>query len=92
MLVLTDQAQDAIKGIVGESDVGDDGGLRITGAADDDGEIELEFSVAAAAEEGDETVSSGGANVFLDATAAEALADKTLDVHAHGDHFHFSLD
>ena len=34
----------------------------------------------------------GGASVFLDQTAADALADKTLDVHAHGDHVHFTLD
>jgi hypothetical protein len=30
--------------------------------------------------------------VFLDEAAAQALADKTLDVHEHGDHFHFSLE
>jgi hypothetical protein len=37
-------------------------------------------------------VQSDGATVFLDETAAAALADKQLDVHAHGDHFHFSID
>ncbi len=37
-------------------------------------------------------IRAGGAVVFLDAVAAEVLADKTLDVHSHGDHFHFSLD
>jgi hypothetical protein len=37
-------------------------------------------------------VSEGGATVFLDETAAAVLADKTLDVHAHGNHFHFSLE
>ena len=34
----------------------------------------------------------GGVVVFLDPAAAELLADKMLDVHAHGDHVHFSLD
>src|SRR5258706_281054 len=34
----------------------------------------------------------GGATVFLDLTAADVLAEKTLDVHAHGDHVHFTLD
>lgn len=92
MLVLTDQAQQVIKGIVDESDVGPEGGLRIIGTTDDDGEAGLEFSVAEAAENGDQTVSAGGANVFLDETASELLDDKTLDVQEHGDHFHFSLE
>jgi iron-sulfur cluster assembly protein len=91
MLVLSDQAQQVIKGIIDDSEVGPDGGLRITGSNDEDGEAGLEFGVASGAEDGDETVSAGGANVFLDETAAEVLADKTLDVEAHGDHFHFSL-
>jgi iron-sulfur cluster assembly protein len=92
MLVLSDQAQQVIKGIVDDSEAGPDGGLRITGTTDDDGEAGLEFGVASAAEEGDETVSAGGATVFLDQTAAEVLSDKTLDVEEHGDHFHFSLE
>jgi Fe-S cluster assembly iron-binding protein IscA len=92
MLKLTQQAAEAIRGIVEESDVGPEGGLRISGSNDVDGEAELEFDVAAAAVEGDETVESEGATVFLDPAAAVALADKQLDVHAHGDHFHFSID
>jgi iron-sulfur cluster assembly protein len=92
MLKLTRQAAEAIRGIVEESDVGPEGGLRISGSNDGDGEAELEFDVAAAAVEGDETVQSEGATVFLDPAAAVALADKQLDVHAHGDHFHFSID
>ena len=41
---------------------------------------------------GDEIVQRRRCGVFLDETAAAVLADKTLDVHAHGDHFHFSID
>jgi iron-sulfur cluster assembly protein len=92
MLELTDKAQEAIKGIMEDSEVAPDGGLRISGTNEGNGEAGLEFSVAGGAETGDETVSVGGANVFLDQTAAEVLADKTLDVEAHGDHFHFSLE
>jgi Fe-S cluster assembly iron-binding protein IscA len=92
MLELTDQARDAIKGIIEDAEVGQDGGLRITSESNGDGEGGLEFSVADSAEAGDETVSSGGANVFLDPSAAAELADKKLDVEAHGDHFHFSLE
>jgi Fe-S cluster assembly iron-binding protein IscA len=79
-----------IKGIIDDSEVGPDGGLRIT-STDEDGEAGLEFGLASGAEDGDETVSAGGATVFLDPAAAEVLADKQLDVEEHGDHFHFSL-
>jgi iron-sulfur cluster assembly protein len=92
MLVLTEQAVEAIRGIVEDSDLGPDGGLRISGANDGNGEAALEFELAPEAQAGDEVVREGGAVVFLDETAAMMLAGKTLDVHAHGDHFHFSLD
>ena len=91
MLVLTEQAADAIKGIVEEAEAGPGAGLRISGSEDGD-DTALEFSVADGPEEGDEVVTHGGASVFLDAVAAEVLADRTLGVEAHGDHFHFSLD
>jgi iron-sulfur cluster assembly protein len=91
MLTLTEQAQEVIRGIVAEADVGPDGGLRIA-ATSGNGEMGLEFSIADSAEDGDETVDSGGARVFLDADASRELSDKTLDVEAHGDHFHFSLE
>jgi len=42
--------------------------------------------------EGDAVVREGGAVVFRDQTAADVVAGKRLDVHAHGDHFHFTLD
>ena len=89
MLVLTDQAKEVIKGIVEE--VGPDGGLRITAAGEDNGDSALELDLAPAPSDGDEVVSADGAKVFLDEAAAAVLADKTLDVEEHGDHFHFSL-
>jgi iron-sulfur cluster assembly protein len=92
MLTMTEHAAETIRGIVEDSDVGPDGGLRISASNDGNGETALAFDVAAGPEEGDETVQSDGATVFLDETAAAALADKQLDVHAHGDHFHFSID
>ena len=91
MLVLTEQAIEAIRGIVGDSERGPDGGLRIS-AARDDGETALEFELATEAQAGDQVVRDGGAVVFLDETAAAVLDGKTLDVHAHGDHFHFSIE
>lgn len=92
MLVLTDQAQEVIRGIVADAELGAAGGLRISGAGEENGEQALDFELADGPTEGDEVVTAGGATLYLDETAAAALADKTLDVHAHGDHFHFSLE
>ena len=89
MLVLTDHAKQVIKGIVEVA--GPDGGLRITAAGGTNGDTALEFGLAPAPAAGDEVVDDGGAKVFLDEAAADVLADKTLDVEEHGDHFHFSL-
>jgi Fe-S cluster assembly iron-binding protein IscA len=91
MLVLSDQAVQVIRDIVGEGEVGPNGGLRISGAGSN-GETALDFELASEPVEGDEVVRRDGAVVFLDETANAVLSDKTLDVHAHGDHFHFSLD
>ena len=92
MLVLTDQAVEAIRRAVEDSELGRDGGLRISGASGGNGEAALEFELATEAQAGDRVVRDDGAVVFLDETAAAVLAGKTLDVHAHGDHFHFSID
>ena len=92
MLTLTEQAVEAIRGMVDDSDVGPGGGLRISASDDGDGEATLDFELVEGPAEGDETVQSGGATVFLDEAAAAELADKQLDVHAHGDHVHFSID
>jgi Fe-S cluster assembly iron-binding protein IscA len=92
MLVLTQQAVDAIRGIVEDSELGDGAGLRISGTGSANGETALEFDVAETALEGDEVVRESGAVVYLDETASALLSDMTLDVHAHGDHFHFSLE
>ena len=87
MLVITEEARDAIRGIIEESGVGPNGGLRIFGS-----DNEFEFELAPEPTAGDEVVREGGVVVFLDPTAAELLSDKILDAHAHGDHVHFALD
>jgi Fe-S cluster assembly iron-binding protein IscA len=92
MLELTDQAKDAIKGMIEENEVGPNGGLRIVASGGTNGDTEIELDLAEQAEPGDQTVSADGVNVFLDAAAAAALDGMRLDVHAHGDHFHFSLE
>jgi Fe-S cluster assembly iron-binding protein IscA len=67
------------------------GALRIT-AEEVDGEVEVGLDEAEGPENGDQIVERDGARVFLDAAAAEVLADQVLGVHAHGDHFHFTFD
>jgi iron-sulfur cluster assembly protein len=92
VLVLTEGAVAAIRGIMEDGDAGPNGGLRISGSGSGNGDTELEFELASEARDGDQVVREGGAVVFLDEAAAAALDDMTLDVHAHGDHFHFSLE
>ena len=91
MLKITEQAQEAIASIVADGDAGEGSGLRISGTQSN-GETALDFELADAAADGDVTVVDGSATLFLDGTAAAVLDDKVLDVHAHGDHFHFSID
>jgi len=67
------------------------GPLRITAEEADDG-VELQIDEATEPHDGDEVVERDGAQVFLDAAAAEVLADQVLGVEAHGDHFHFTFD
>lgn len=67
------------------------GPIRIT-AAESDGEVELSIDHAESVVEGDQVVERGGARVYLDAAAADVLADQVLGVHTHGDHFHFTFD
>jgi iron-sulfur cluster assembly protein len=91
MLKITEQAQEAIASIVADGDAPPGAGLRISGTQSN-GETALDFDLAEAAGDGDVTVKEGTATLFLDETAAAVLEDKVLDVHAHGDHFHFSID
>jgi Fe-S cluster assembly iron-binding protein IscA len=91
MLKITEQAREAIRGICEDGGAGPGGGLRVSGTQSN-GETALDFEVVEEAPDGDEVVRDGGVVLFLDETASAVLADKTLDVHAHGDHFHFSID
>jgi len=67
------------------------GTIRIT-AEEVDGDVEISIDEASEPAAGDEVVESGGARVFLDAAAADVLADQVLGVRAHGDHVHFTFD
>jgi Fe-S cluster assembly iron-binding protein IscA len=67
------------------------GAIRISAEESGD-EIELSIENAEGPQPGDEVVERGGATVYLDAAAAEALADQVLGVEPHGDHVHFTFD
>ena len=87
---LTETAAAAIANLV-EGEGLDAGGLRLSAERDEQGEIGIHLDVVAAPEEGDEIIEAHGAQVFLDPSAADALADKVLDAEGHGDHYHFGI-
>ena len=79
MLVLTPDAATIIRSIVGQSENGEEGGLRIAAREIEGDEATLELSVADEPEAADAVVAQEGAQVFLEPVAAQALADKVLD-------------
>jgi Fe-S cluster assembly iron-binding protein IscA len=85
MLELSDDAVREIKELT------QGGGLRFVAQEGDDGSTSFEPSLVDEPEEGDVVVERDGAKVFLDALAAEKLADVTLDIESHGDHVHFDF-
>jgi Fe-S cluster assembly iron-binding protein IscA len=85
MLELSDDAVREIK------DIAQGGGLRFVAQEDDDGSTSFDPTIEDGPKEGDVVVERDGAKVFLDALAAEKLADLMLDIEAHGDHVHFDF-
>lgn len=77
MLTLTENASTIIKTLTARSAGSDDSGLRITGPARESGQyaVELVDSPQAA----DSVVEEGGARVFLEPDAADALDRMVLD-------------
>ena len=85
MLELSDNAVRELKELT------DGGGLRFEGREGADGSYEFDPSLADEPADGDQVVERGGAKVFLDALAAEKLADQVLEIESHGDHVHFQF-
>jgi Fe-S cluster assembly iron-binding protein IscA len=79
VLLLTHDAATIIRSIVDQSEVADEGGLRIAAREIEGDEATLELSVADEPDMLDEVVEQEGAQVFLEPVAAEALSDKVLD-------------
>jgi iron-sulfur cluster assembly protein len=91
VLVLTHDAATIIRSIVDQSEVADEGGLRIAAREVDGDEATLELSVADEPDTSDEIVEQEGAQVFLEPLAAEALSDKVLDASVDAGGVRFTL-
>lgn len=92
MLVLTHDAAAVIRSIVEQSEVPEEGGLRITAEPLDDRQAALELSVADEPDALDEVIEQEGAHVFLEPVVAEALSDKVLDAAVEGDGIRFTIE
>jgi iron-sulfur cluster assembly protein len=89
MLAISENAAEAIRGLVAAADVPDSAGLRITAPAT--GEASFELSVAGTPAEDDEVVEEQGAQVFLDAGAAALLEDKRLEAQVEAGQVTFAI-
>jgi iron-sulfur cluster assembly protein len=90
MLMVTENAGQAIEAIVANSEMPDGSGLRIDTpdqppAALDRSGVPLQLEVASQPAAQDQVVSEGGAKVFIAPAAAPILDDKVLDVRVSED-------
>ncbi|HKI66524.1 MAG TPA: hypothetical protein VJ989_04580 [Solirubrobacterales bacterium] len=95
MLELTDQAEEAIRGILASDGVSDSAAFRITAqqSADGDGDAGtgLAVSIVDDAPPEDKVVEGEDVEVRLDRPAAEMLDDKQLDATVADGQVQFSL-
>jgi iron-sulfur cluster assembly protein len=91
MLTITSNAAEAIRAIVENTDVPEEGGIRISIARQNGAQASLELAISPAPLEGDEVLHAGGAHVFLDELAAVALDDKSLDAEMEGGEISFGI-
>lgn len=89
MLALTEDAQQAIGGILEQADPG--AGVRIAPSAGTESDGALQLSVAPAAAENDEVIDSDGGPVFVDPAASTYLDDKVLDANVEQGRVQFEL-
>lgn len=91
MLAITTDAAQVIKQIVTSSELGRDGGIRVSVEAGDGQSAKLAMAIAGRPEPGDAHVEQEGANVFLDPNAAPFLDDKVLNATIESGQPAFSL-
>jgi iron-sulfur cluster assembly protein len=90
MLMVTENAGQAIEALVANADMPDGSGLRIDApdqqaATPDRSGAPLQLEVTSQPAEQDQIVSEGGAKVFIAPAAAPILDDKVLDVRVSED-------
>jgi iron-sulfur cluster assembly protein len=91
MLTITSNAAEAIRAIVENTDVPEEGGIRISVARQNGAQASLELAVSPAPLEGDAVLDAQGAHVFLDELAVLALDDKSLDAQIEGGEISFGI-
>jgi iron-sulfur cluster assembly protein len=89
MLALTEDAQQAIGGILEQADPG--AGIRIAPGAGTEDAGALQLTVAPAPGEQDEVIDSSGGPVFVDSAASTYLDDKVLDANVDQGQVQFEL-
>lgn len=91
MLVLTENAVQAVKDIVSSSEeIPETGGLRLV-AEPVGAQANLQLSVVSLPAEDDEVIEEQGARVFLEPEAASLLDDKVLDASVEHNQVAFTI-
>jgi iron-sulfur cluster assembly protein len=96
MLMVTENAGQAIEAIVANAEMPDGSGLRIDTpdeppATPDRSGVPLQLEVTSQPAAQDQVVSEGGAKVFVSSKAAPMLDDKVLDVQVREDRVQFVI-
>ena len=95
MLALTENATEAIEGVLSAPAIPEGAGLRIAapaieGAVGADA-VDLSITLAATPAETDRVIDQQGARVFVDEPVADYLDDKVLDAEVAGEQVSFVL-
>lgn len=89
MLTVSPAASEAIRGLLANPELPDDGGIRIAPAGGEEDAMEL--SIREEPDSGDEVVERDGANVYLASDLVAALDDKVLDARIDGNEVAFAI-
>jgi Fe-S cluster assembly iron-binding protein IscA len=92
VLTITPGAEEALA-VLRDSveDLPENGGVRITQEADQEGSPAFSLQLVEEAEDDDVVLDGHALPVFVEPTAAELLDGTALDGEAHGDHVHFGF-
>ncbi|ADB52336.1 HesB/YadR/YfhF-family protein [Conexibacter woesei] len=91
MLAITENAAEAIRGIVAAPDIPDGAGIRIATQPGAEQPGPLEVTVAEVPADSDQVLDEAGARVFVEERAAAILDDKMLDAQIDGSRVGFYI-